>query len=204
MGSELPKQFIPVNDEPIIIHTLRKFLKLLSKEDILITLPEDYITQWNDLALKYNLQEIKVIKGGKSRFVSIKNALDSIETRDAVIAIHDAVRPLIDIEIIESSYISAIEYGSGVTAIGLRDSIRLIENNNNHAVNRNDFVLVQTPQTFILKDILQAYNNAQHSDFTDDASVWENFGKKVHLVEGSNRNIKITFQDDLKVFEALL
>jgi 2-C-methyl-D-erythritol 4-phosphate cytidylyltransferase len=204
MNSSLPKQFIQINGKEIIFHTIDAFLKAEPSIEILVTLPKKYFPYWNDKASSLNDYSVKLIEGGSTRFNSIKNALESISNESGLVAIHDAVRPLIDSEIIINSYTSAMQYGSGVTCIPLRDSIRKIVGSESELRNRQDYVLMQTPQTFNLEMILAAYKNTDSQDFTDDAGVWESAGRKVNLIEGSHKNIKITFQEDIEVLKTLI
>jgi 2-C-methyl-D-erythritol 4-phosphate cytidylyltransferase len=204
MNSSLPKQFIQINGKEIIFHTIDAFLKADPSIEVLVTLPKKYFPFWNDKISALSGYSVKLIEGGSTRFNSIKNALESISNEAGLVAIHDAVRPLIDSEIIINSYSSAEQYGSGVTSIPLRDTIRKIVRTESESRNRQDYVLMQTPQTFNLEMILDAYKNADSKDFTDDAGVWESSGRKVQLIEGSHKNIKITFQEDLEVLKNLI
>jgi 2-C-methyl-D-erythritol 4-phosphate cytidylyltransferase len=121
------------------------------------------------------------------------------------VAIHDGVRPLIDKEIIENSYKIASEKGNALVVVKLKDSIRKQDLlGNSKGVNRENYYLVQTPQTFEVAQILQAYELAEDDNFTDDASVLEASGQKINLIEGSYRNLKITTPEDLIVASALL
>lgn len=208
MGSEVPKQFLPLAGKPILLHTIEQFLKI-DEIQIILVLPEKDIAYWNEITTKQSpdsefLQSIKIVVGGKSRFQSVKNGLAYVEA-DSLVAVHDGVRPLIDTEIIEKSFGVANESGNAVTSVQLKDSIREIgEHQQNKAVERTKFRLMQTPQTFQSSIIKKAFEVEEQSFFTDCASVLEFAGYAINLIDGSYENIKITTPEDLIVAEALL
>ncbi|QNL23188.1 2-C-methyl-D-erythritol 4-phosphate cytidylyltransferase [Hyphobacterium sp. CCMP332] len=205
MGTESPKQFIKIGSKPIIVHTIEKFIAFNSSINLILTLPEEYFNSWQEIKNEYlPNQQITLVKGGISRFDSIKNALALIDDQEGIVAIHDAVRPFLSLKIIEDCYESAEKTGSGVAAISLKDSIRETNRNKSFARDRNNYKLMQTPQTFDIKKIVKAYTNAKDKSFTDDAGVWENAGFEVNLVEGGRLNIKITYPEDLLLAEAIL
>lgn len=205
MGTGSPKQFIKIGSKPIIVHTIEKFIAFNSSINLILTLPEEYFNSWQEIKNEYlpNLQ-IALVKGGITRFDSIKNALAIIEDQNGIVAIHDAVRPFLSLKIIDDCYESAKNTGSGVAAISLKDSIRETDKNKSYARDRNNYKLMQTPQTFDIKKIVKAYAQAEDKSFTDDAGVWENAGFEVNLVEGGRLNIKITYPEDLLLAEAIL
>lgn len=205
MGTGSPKQFIKIGSKPIIVHTIEKFIAFKSSINLILTLPEEYFNSWQEIKNEYlpNLQ-IALVKGGITRFDSIKNALAIIEDQNGIVAIHDAVRPFLSLKIIEDCYESAKNTGSGVAAISLKDSIRETDKNKSYARDRNNYKLMQTPQTFDIKKIVKAYAQTEDKSFTDDAGVWENAGFEVNLVEGGRLNIKITYPEDLLLAEAIL
>lgn len=204
MKSQVPKQFIEIAGIPVIVHTIRKFLQASPHKRIIVTLPEEFMDSWSEIKSTYLPDvDIFLVKGGKNRFLSVKNALNAIAESDGFVAIHDAVRPFITEEVINHCYKSAVLTGSGVAAIGLRDSIREITGKGSMARERSHFRLMQTPQVFSLKKLRDIYNSAERDDFTDDASVWEYGGNEVKLIEGSALNIKITFPEDIPVAEAI-
>ncbi|MEM9340124.1 MAG: 2-C-methyl-D-erythritol 4-phosphate cytidylyltransferase [Bacteroidota bacterium] len=200
MNSDVPKQFLLIDGEPIIVRTIRVFLKADSGITPIIVIPKESIGDWN-LIKERHLAKVKVIDavGGETRTSSVLSGLQQI-TDDGVVAIHDAVRPYVSPKIILNSFESAEIHGSGVVCIPLKDSIReLTGGDTSVSRNRNDFVLVQTPQTFIVSKIKDAYRKVgDHASHTDDASVYEGAGYKVAMVTGSYANIKITTPEDLK------
>ena len=205
MQSTLPKQFLEIHGKPILVRTLERFYEFDNNLKIVLTLPEEHFDHWKTIKNNYfPAEDILLVKGGATRFDSVKNGLNSINTESGIVAIHDAVRPFVQVEIIKKTYDSARETGSGVVAVQLRDSIRKLDGAGSESMDRSKFRLMQTPQTFRLEMIRKAYLEADHNNFTDDAGVWEYAGHKVHLIEGSYQNIKITHPEDTYLAEAIL
>ncbi len=208
MGSEIPKQFLPLAGKPILLHTIERFLTI-EEVQIILVLPEKDIEYWNELIEKVSfepgkLAAIKIVAGGNSRFQSVKNGLAYIKA-DSLVAVHDGVRPLISSEIIRYSFTIADQSGSAVTSVPLKDSIREVdENKQSRAVERSRFRLMQTPQTFRSEIIKKAFEVEEQSFFTDCASVLEYAGFQINLIDGSYENIKITTPEDLLIAGALL
>jgi len=205
MQSALPKQFLLLNDLPILMYTLQAFHNAQTKPQLILVLHADYHELWLQQCEKYDFNlPYQLIKGGETRFHSVKNGLNAIGDANAVIAIHDAVRPLTSAAIINKSYMVATENGNAITAVKSRDSIRQMLGG--HTVNllREDIYLVQTPQTFQWSVLKKAYDQDYDPKFTDDASVVESAGFKINLIEGSYENIKITFPEDICIAEAIL
>ncbi len=202
MQSSLPKQFIEVLGQPILMHTLKAYA--FDDIEIIIVLPDSQIEFWKELCSKYKFEvPHKVVKGGETRFHSVSNGLNAIP-ENGLVAIHDGVRPLISRNIIKKSYLVAKETGNAIVSVALKDSIRECTTAQNKMVDRNNYRLIQTPQTFQVKLIKEAFNTEYKSGFTDDASVLEAMGKTINLIDGDYRNIKITTPEDLKVAEAFL
>lgn len=200
MESEIPKQFLLLNGLPILMHTLTAF----EQYTIALVLPDDQRAYWQQLCQQHDFKvEHQVVSGGSTRFLSVKNGLDSIPNH-GLVAIHDGVRPLVDTVTINKSFELASTHGSAIAAVPLKDSIREVINGVNKTQNRADYRLIQTPQTFNISLIKKAYLCEDSSLFTDDASVMENLGEPIHLFEGSYVNIKITTPEDLQIAEALL
>ena len=204
MQSSLPKQFLDLCNKPILMHTIAAFKKALSYIDIIVVLPESHINLWKALCKKNNFNIAhKICNGGETRFQSVKNGLSQI-TEDGVIAIQDAVRPLVNSKVIIRCFKEAEKYGSAIPVVAIKDSIRIIENNKSFIRNRLKYRAVQTPQCFKSEIIKKAYNCDFNAMFTDDASVVETSGYKVRLVEGNDENIKITTPLDLIIAEAII
>lgn len=203
MGTELPKQFLLVHNKPILIHTLERFYEFDPTAQLIITLPEQWISYWEDL-LKLNYCKIphQVIVGGGERYFSIKNAID-VATGD-LIGVHDGVRPSVSILTIQNCINSAIDNGSGIPFLELKESIRNVVDGKSSAAVRNDFVLVQTPQIFKSEILRKAYQQSFNNKITDDASLVEQAGYSISLVPGNEENIKVTTPQDLQIVELFL
>jgi 2-C-methyl-D-erythritol 4-phosphate cytidylyltransferase len=205
MNSELPKQFIPIGGIPILIHTLKRFIDYSSDIRIILVLPENEIANWEVIASKYFLKNpLEIVSGGSSRYQSVKNGLQFIKEKEALVAIHDGVRPFVNKEIIHESFVKAEIYGNAITAVPLKDSIRIVEGEKSKSADRSSFRLIQTPQTFKYSVIKKAYQTPELPSFTDDASVAEFSGEQIRLIDGNYSNIKITTPEDLVVAEGIL
>lgn len=204
MNSDIPKQFLPINGLPVIMHTINAFYKYDSQLKIIVVLPASELDIWEDLRKTYQFSvPVEIVTGGKTRFQSVKNGLEMVDT-DGIVAIHDGVRPLVNQEIIAASYQIAALHGSAIAAVRLKESIRMTDKDETRTVDRSKFRIIQTPQTFKVNIIKQAYDLLELDDYTDDASVVEKAGFKISLFEGSYRNIKITTPEDLIIAEAFL
>lgn len=203
MQSQLPKQFLQLNGKPILMHTLEAFS--FREIQITLVLPAEQVQHWEELCERNSFTvPHRTIHGGETRFHSVKNGLNSIEEKGGLVAIHDGVRPLISREIISRSFDQAQAHGNAITSVPLKDSLREISSEANQAVDRSKFRLVQTPQTFQLDLIKEAFETPYKDTFTDDAAVFENMGHSIHLIDGDYRNIKITTPEDLLVAESFL
>lgn len=197
MGSQEPKQFLLLNGKPILMHTLEQFYDFDKQIEILLTLPENHIDNWKELCGKYNFTiPHTVIIGGKERFHSVKNALQ--RAKGDYIAIHDGVRPFVSEQVFYALIETVKAKFAVVPVVPILESIRKIAHGRNEAVNRAEYVVVQTPQIFERNLILQAYSREYSPLFTDDASVVEAMGENIHLIEGNKENIKITQPSDLE------
>lgn len=207
MKTETPKQFIPIGGQPVLMHTLQRFYAYSEQMEIILVLPQAHFNTWADLCTQYHFAVPHcLVRGGDTRFASVKNGLDSIISLNAedLVAIHDGVRPFVSEQTIDQSFSVAAEKGSAIVVVALKDSIRKIKENASQSVSREDFRLVQTPQTFQLGLLRKAYEQSYAPFFTDDASVVEAAGFKIELVEGNYENIKITTPEDLRVATAFL
>ncbi|MDJ1485393.1 2-C-methyl-D-erythritol 4-phosphate cytidylyltransferase [Cytophagaceae bacterium DM2B3-1] len=200
MRSDIPKQFLEVRGLPILMHTIRRFYEYSQHIQIVLVLPVEQLETWENLREKYAFTiDVKVVIGGKTRFQSVRNGLQVIDNLESMVAIHDGVRPFVPIEVIQRSFQVAKEKGSAVAAVSLKDSIRqVLSDGTTQSVNRADFRLIQTPQTFQTSLIKKAFEVPESELFTDDASVAEAAGHKISLIEGDYRNIKITTPEDLE------
>jgi 2-C-methyl-D-erythritol 4-phosphate cytidylyltransferase len=205
MNTELPKQFIEINGTPILMHTINKIFSALPSTQIIIALPPNDISVWENLCKVHNFNIAhKISEGGNERFYSVKNALQLIKENNSITGIHDGVRPFVSEDVIRNVYDAAQRKGAAIPVVPLSESIRKTEVANSIALNRNEYKIVQTPQCFKTEILLNAYKQNFSTEFTDDASVVEKTGQKITLVEGNKENIKITAPLDLIIAEAIL
>ena len=204
MGSPLPKQFLTLNNTPILIHTLRNFFSFNRNFEMIVVMHHDYISFWKDLCLQFeDVPEHTVVAGGEERFHSVKNGIEAVSSDVQHIAIHDAVRPLVSHETLMRCFNALNEHNAVVPAIPINDSIREVHGDLNKSVDRSIYKRIQTPQCFESSMLKEAYSKPFSPLFTDDASVVEANDHSVFLVEGNLENIKITSPIDLIVGESL-
>lgn len=203
MGTTIPKQFLPLKGKAIILHTLEKFKEALPLAELLLVLPKAEISRWNEISKGTEFENIGIANGGETRFDSVKAGLDLIQAH-GVVGVHDAVRPFVSTDTIRKTFEEAEKTAAAIPVVELKDSIRRLESDSSIAVDRSMFRIVQTPQCFQTQLLLQAYSHPFQTKFTDDASVVEEIGHNISLVEGNNENIKVTTLEDLKIGEALL
>lgn len=200
----MPKQFLPLNGRPILLHTLDAFHRYNPQLPVVLVLPADDRDTWMKIIRDHQVHNpITLVDGGETRFQSVRNGL-GVLSGDGLVAIHDGVRPLISEDIIGASFRLAAAHKTAIAAVRLKESIRMTDQDTTRAVDRSRFRLIQTPQTFDLALIRKAYQQKEDATMTDDASVAERAGFSISLFEGSYENIKITTPEDLVVAEALL
>ncbi|MCK5838308.1 MAG: 2-C-methyl-D-erythritol 4-phosphate cytidylyltransferase [Bacteroidales bacterium] len=205
MNSELPKQFINLADQPVLMHTLCAFYKFDRGIKIIVVLHGNNINLWNSICEEYSCSvPHKVIKGGETRFDSVKKGLEIINKNNGFVAIHDAARPLVSIDTISRCFDSAMKYGNALPAISPSESVRITIAGGNKPFQRENIYLVQTPQVFSVALIKKAYKQKYKPEFTDDATVFETLGEKINIVEGDVFNIKLTTPEDIEYVEAIL
>lgn len=206
MGECIPKQFLVLKNKPILLHTLENVYNSSSEYNIILVLNKEHLSLWKDIIEKYDVNvPHKVVYGGRERFFSVKNAIESInENSECLVAIHDGVRPFVNKEILHNCFALTEQNGNAVCCTRCVDSVRVISNNNNSTFNRDNIRLIQTPQCFYLTTLKKAYCQEYSEIFTDDASVVEKIGEKIFLCNGDRKNIKITTPEDLKIAESLL
>ncbi|MEO7445272.1 MAG: 2-C-methyl-D-erythritol 4-phosphate cytidylyltransferase [Ferruginibacter sp.] len=205
MQGVVPKQFLLVGGKPLLYYTLKSFLEAYDDMQIILVLPEQHMAAGQEIIdAFFNYNRIRLTVGGISRFESVKNGLSLVEAEDAILFVHDAVRCLVSPTLIKDCYEAALEMGSAIPVVDVKDSIRLVTEDGNEVLDRNRVKLVQTPQTFHSKILLPAYNIDFKEKFTDDATVVEAFGLKLNLVPGEENNFKITTPADLTRAEGIL
>ncbi len=199
MGHELPKQFIPIKDKPIIIHTIEKFAYALPDCHFVVAMHTDWISYWQELQSTWlqNLT-IDIADGGTERFHSVQNALHFLRN-DSIVLIHDAARPLVDVDLIKRSIAACATYDAVIPVVPVFESMRRVSSAESSIVNRNEYVLIQTPQCFNSDVLKKAYSQEYRASFTDDSSVVEAAGYQIHLIPGNRKNIKITTDEDLQL-----
>ena len=205
MGADLPKQFIPLAGKPVLMRTLENFSTCGMPADIVLVLPRDHQEYWRRLCREYGFRvPHRIADGGETRFHSVRNGLLLVDDDDAVVAVHDGVRPFVKHDVIRRCFAMAAAGRAVVPVTGVVDSVRRMEpDGRSAAVPRGEYRLVQTPQVFPARMLKEAYACGYSEDFTDDASVVEAAGIDVELAEGNRENIKITTPFDLIVAEAL-
>ncbi|WP_211999702.1 2-C-methyl-D-erythritol 4-phosphate cytidylyltransferase [Chitinophaga sp. HK235] len=204
MQSTVPKQFLDLAGRPVLYYTITAFAQAYPDMEIVLVLPENHISQANHLLQSFeDMPAITIVKGGETRFHSVKNGLQQVKD-NAVVFVHDGVRPLVSPALIRTCYEAALSHGSAIPAIDMKDSIREVSGDKNMAVNRDRFRIIQTPQTFLSELILPAFELPYDPLFTDEATVVERLGQQIHLVTGEESNLKITKPLDLVLAKAFL
>lgn len=205
MNTSLPKQFMLLGGEPVLFHSIRAFHSFDPTCRLIMVLPKEHRDTWEQLCEQHSLfVPHEVVNGGAERFHSVKAGLELIEEADGLVAVHDGVRPLISVDLITRCFRSAQEFASGIPVVPISSSVRELIGNESRSIDRSKLRAVQTPQCFQVPILMQAFALPFDPAFTDEATLIERNGGKVHLVDGEDRNIKITSPVDLKIAEALL
>jgi len=206
MGSDIPKQFLPIGGKPVLMRTLERFREYAEDLQIILVLPKAQQDYWHELCQKYDFKiKYWLADGGETRFHSVQNGLAKIpDDAEGVVGVHDGVRPFPSIDVIRNCYETARTAKAVIPVIPVVETVRHLQGNSSETVPRSDYRLVQTPQTFDIQ-LLKAANKQPYNDgFTDDASVVEAFGFNITLVDGNRENIKITTPYDMKIAEVLI
>lgn len=202
MGGDIPKQFLPINGKPILMHTIEAFRKALENVKIVLVLPANQHDYWQKLCKEHSFRSPELIaNGGETRFHSVKNGLSLIANdEEAVVGVHDGVRPFVSAETIRRCYAAAAKGKAVVPVVPVVETVRQILPDGSSVTRpRDEYRLVQTPQTFPLAMLKEAYRQPFSEAFTDDASVVEAMGGKIEMIEGNRENIKITTPSDLNL-----
>jgi len=204
MGAEVPKQFLELAGRPVLMHTIERFKSFSNSIEIITVLPENQLRYWIDLQKKHSFSILHtLVRGGSNRFNSVKNGLKFVNS-PGLVAIHDGVRPFVNIDTIKRCFETAERLGNAIPAISPTESLRILTESGSLPVNRFNVKQIQTPQVFNAGLIKKAYQQQYSEDFTDDATVLEKKGEKINLIEGNRENIKITNPEDLLISAALL
>ena len=207
MGSDIPKQFLPIGGKPVLMRTLERFREYSPALQIILVLPKAQQEYWKELCEKHNFTvAYHLADGGETRFHSVQHGLALIpDDAEGVVGVHDGVRPFPSIDVINNCYETARTAKAVIPVIPVVETVRHLDNApSSHTVPRGEYRLVQTPQTFDIQLLKAANRQSYNASFTDDASVVEAFGFDVTLVEGNRENIKITTPYDLKIAEVLI
>lgn len=207
MGGEIPKQFMEIGGEPVLMHTIKRFREYSETLNIILVLPHDQQEYWHMLCERHHFNVAhQVVDGGETRFDSSKNGLNAIpDDEEGVVGIHDGVRPFVSVDVIDRCFEMARDEYACIPVLPVTDTIRYVDQHGGGKnVMRSDYRVVQTPQTFDISLLKQAFQRPYQENFTDDASVVEALGCQVQMVEGNRENIKITTPFDLIIAEALL
>ncbi len=204
MGTALPKQFLDLEGKPVLVHTAEAFLEAYPLIELVIVLPDAYLEKGRALILQYFPDKnIQFTEGGETRFHSVQKGLGKVKG-PSIVFIHDAVRCLVSPSLIQRCYTQALEWGSAIPAVSVKDSIRMLTANETTVVDRNLLRAIQTPQTFHSDIILPAFQQEYDPSFTDEATVVEKLSHRINLVEGEETNIKVTYPVDLLVAAKIL
>ena len=199
MGTDVPKQFLPLAGKPLIYHTVKAFLHSYADLQVVLVVHKNFIDKSRDLLAELNTQKrIDIVEGGTTRFQSVRNGLLMV-LEPSIVFVHDGVRCMVSKPLIERCYQLALEKGSAIPAVTATDSIRIASEGTNHSVDRNTVRIIQTPQTFQSLILQEAFKLPELTTFTDEASVVEASGNQVYLVEGDYDNIKVTRPVDLVI-----
>ncbi len=204
MQSAIPKQFLLLSGKPVLMHTIEAMNKAVPDAEIITVIPSEHFSLWAQLCSEMNFTiSHTTAAGGLKRFDSVKNGLVLVGN-EGLVAIHDAVRPLISTSVVLRCFDAAEKYGTAIPVVPLKDSVRKLQHNTSYNEERTFLRAVQTPQCFRCVLIKEAYALAPAGEYTDDASVAEACGHKIFLTEGHEENIKITSPADMLIAEVLM
>ena len=204
MKSVVPKQFLELNQKPVLMHTIEKFYSASYSIHIIVVLPKSHHIVWTTLCNKHQFNiPHQICEGGSTRFKSVKNGLVHCK-EEGIIAVHDGARPFIHPDLIEKLYHEAESNSAVIPVYPVLESIRKSNEVGSKALDRNQYFIVQTPQCFSSELLQKAYEQHEKETFTDDASVVEALGKEVYHFKGDRTNIKLTTPEDFLFAEAIL
>lgn len=203
MKSAVPKQFLPLEGRPLLMQSIERFYTFDNSIELILVLPAGHHSLWEKLCTEHSFGiSHRLVAGGEERFHSVRAGL-ALVAGESLVAIHDGVRPLVSHDTIWRCYADAEEFGNAVPFVGPADSVRVVEGDDSRPVARDEVRMIQTPQVFLSSIIIKAYERGFNPSFTDDATVAEASGIKIHLTHGNRENIKITTPEDLAVAHAL-
>jgi 2-C-methyl-D-erythritol 4-phosphate cytidylyltransferase len=202
IGGVIPKQFHTISGKPIILQTIENILKALKFDAIVVTYPLEFLKLITELLESGNYPDIDLVEGGEERFHSVWNALQTHQIQQTdIVFIHDAVRPFVSKNLMIRIYENVLKYNAVAPGVKIKDTVKEIDNDSFiiHTIDREKLVAIQTPQAYKTTLLTEAYKKALQDGktFTDEAGILEYYGERVKLVEGDEKNIKITTPDDL-------
>lgn len=213
MGQDIPKQFLNVGDKPVIMYTLEAFQKHPEIDGIVVVCIDGWHEILKSYAKQFNITKlVSVISGGTTGHESIRHGLDEVKRlydENSIVLIHDAIRPMVSEEIISDNIIKCIKYGNATTVVPCTTVVleKSDPEYSTNVIDRDNMYLTQTPQAFVLKDILSAHEEAKKKGITNavaSCSLYISLGRKVYYSIGSETNIKLTRPGDIQIFKALL
>jgi 2-C-methyl-D-erythritol 4-phosphate cytidylyltransferase len=204
MGGALPKQFMMLEQQPILARSINRIHEALPKAEIVVVLPAEHVELWRNMAARFDVARHKIAIGGKERFHSVKSGLAALSEGVRTIAVHDAVRPLASKKLIIRLVLATEKHDAVIPVVAPTDSYRLVEGDDSKIIDRSTLRMVQTPQLFRAEALRKAYEQEFSESFTDDASVVEAAGYKVALEEGERENFKITTPLDITLARAII
>ena len=204
MNSSIPKQFLSLRGKPVLLHTLEVFLSAFNDINLVVVLPEQHFSHGKSLIESLpDSKNIQLVIGGTTRFHSVKNGLRLIP-ENSIVFVHDAVRCLVTATLIHRCFEIALEDGNAIPAIPLSDTVRMETDHGAVVIDRSKLQIIQTPQTFFSNLLLKAFQQEYDNSFTDEATVAEKFGIKIHLIPGEDENLKLTRPIDMLIAEKIL
>lgn len=204
MGAPLPKQFMLLKGHPLLYWTIDAFHRYDASMPIVVVLPEQHIPIWKSLCIGHNFHVAhEIVAGGEERFHSVCNGLAQVKD-DGLVAVHDGVRPLVSVQLIDRCFRAAEEHGAAIPVVSISSSVREVSGDTSKALDRSRLRAVQTPQCFRVPLLRDAFALPFDPAFTDEATLVERTGITVHLVPGEERNIKVTMPEDLVMAEAFM
>lgn len=206
-GKNIPKQFVPIANKPILVYSLKKFLDYDANIVAVVVCHSEFLQHCQNIVdAFFQNRNITIIAGGETRFHSVKNGLEYLKKINftGIVAVHDAARPCVDSELIKRCFKTAEEYGNAIPTLPLSESIRELKNGTTTIADRSKFVIVQTPQCAKFSILHSAFQQVYQPIFTDEANVLEHYGEKIYTIDGDNNNIKITYPKDFEIAHIIL
>ena len=213
-SKDKPKQFLELYNKPIIIHTLEHFERNEEIDAVVIACVEEWIPYLEELLFRFRIEKVKkIVPGGETGQLSIYNGLMAAKEvagdEDAIVLIHDGVRPLINSQLLSDNIQCVKQYGSAITAGIVKETIVVIDEDMNieHVPSREHSRVAKAPQSFWLDEILAVHQKAMEKgekNHIDSCSLMKTYGKKLHMIDGPYENIKITTPDDFYTMRAIL